>query len=70
MSGIDKIISSIALTVILLLLLIAAIFVPAHMRAKANCIEKGYPAYSVTWNLRTCCMSLDGAVTVDVEEIQ
>lgn len=69
MSRIDKVISSILLALVLAFVVAIVVYVPAYAIAEASCLEKGYPSYSLTWDLRTFCKSLDGSVTVSVQEI-
>ena len=40
--------------VLILLVVIAA--------AKVDCLENGYPETTITWNLKTYCINLDGVV--------
>lgn len=43
------------------------ISVPIAMHAEAKCLEKGYPRYAVSYNLKTYCITIDGAVMVRVD---
>ncbi len=39
------------------------------LRADMLCTERGYPKAKVTVNLKSYCMTLDGAVTVRMEQL-
>jgi hypothetical protein len=50
-------------------LTISIVMAVAGAKAEKRCIEAGYPAYRVTWNLDVYCMTLDGAVQARVERL-
>lgn len=45
------------------------LMLPFLLNVEAKCLERGYPKSSVTWNFKTYCMTLDGAVTVRVDRL-
>lgn len=47
----------------------AFIWTPVSVYAEAKCLEKGYPESRVTIGLSVYCMTLDGAVTVNVDKL-
>lgn len=53
-----------------LLVLVYVLFVltPTIMYTKAQCLRQGYPDAQVTVGLERYCTTLDGAVTVKVDE--
>jgi len=66
---IDKILGwSVAIFVVAVLAAVI-VYVPVNLAAGAKCLQGGYPKYAVTWNLKRYCMTLDGAVTVKVDEL-
>lgn len=58
------------LTLFVVLLLAAVIaYIPAMAVAEAECLEKGYPKASVTYDFKKYCKNLEGSVTVRVESL-
>lgn len=52
---------------ILVSVALIVVYLPAIAVAEADCLAKGYPKAQITWNLKSYCTTLDGAVTVRVE---
>lgn len=49
------------------LFFIMFVHVPTQLYTEAECLEKGYPKFHVTYKLERYCSTLDGVVTVKVE---
>jgi hypothetical protein len=45
-------------------------YAPANAMARADCLRAGYPRATVTWDFQRYCLTLDGVVTVRVEQVQ
>ena len=46
------------------------VMAPVAMYADMKCAEAGYPKSKITINLKSYCMTLDGAVTVKMEQLK
>lgn len=44
----------------LLTVLLLVVYVPASMYAERQCLRAGYPKASVTFDLETYCLTIDG----------
>ena len=45
------------------------VLAPVSAYADAKCLEAGYPKSSVTWNLDSYCLGLDGATKTEVRKL-
>jgi prepilin-type N-terminal cleavage/methylation domain-containing protein len=46
------------------------IVLPVGFATEAKCLERGYPNFAVTWNLKRYCMNLQGTVSVRVDSLE
>lgn len=46
----------------------AFVLMPVQMYTEAECLRQGYPEHRVTIGLGRYCMTIDGAVTVQVDK--
>jgi len=64
---IEKIILAVVTPAVLLILYCAFIIPPVAIYTEAECLRKGYPEYRVSLGLERYCITLDGAITVKVD---
>ena len=65
----DKFLASMSFVIFLFMMYFLLIVFPITLYTEAECLRKGYPAASVTVGLERYCMTLDGAVTVNVKHL-
>ena len=69
----EMIFKSVLILLVLMLVSIiglTAAYVPAALRAEAECLRMGYPKAAITYKLDAYCLNLNGTITVRVEPIK
>lgn len=63
-----KIILILAMPFLVLVVYTFFFYTPVTLYTEAECLKKGYPEYRVSVGLERYCMTLGGAVTVQVDK--